>query len=178
MSIILHSISDLERISDHALEIVRSAEEIKDKGLEFQKGQLREMKTLCGAVNDICALTVDSFCRNDVEQATRVEPLEKVIDTLCKTIKENHIKRLKKGKSTIEMGFILDDVLTGLERVSDHCSNIAVEMITILDDDYNTHEYFESLSSEDRKNFNKEYEELIKQYPISKKEIEQSKDAQ
>ncbi|SCZ79231.1 Na/Pi cotransporter family protein [Pseudobutyrivibrio xylanivorans] len=178
MSIILHSISDLERISDHALEIVKSAEEIKDKGLEFKKGQLREMKALCGAVNDICALTVDSFCRNDVEQATHVEPLEEVIDTLCKTIKENHINRLKKGKSTIEMGFILDDVLTGLERVSDHCSNIAVEMITILDDDYNTHEYFESLSSEDRKSFNKEYEELIKQYPISKKEIEQSKDAQ
>ena len=72
----------------------------------------------------------------------------------------------------------MDDVLNGLERVSDHCSNIAVEMITILDDDYNTHEYFESLSSEDRKRFNKEYEELIKQYPISKKEIEQSKDAQ
>ena len=72
----------------------------------------------------------------------------------------------------------LDDVLTGLERVSDHCSNIAVEMITILDDDFDTHEYFESLSGEDRKNFNKEYEELIKQYPISKKEIEQSKNAQ
>jgi phosphate:Na+ symporter len=72
----------------------------------------------------------------------------------------------------------LDDVLTSLERVSDHCSNIAVEMITILDDDYNTHEYFESLSSEDRKSFNKEYEELMKHYPISEKEIGQSKDAQ
>ncbi|MCR5320463.1 MAG: Na/Pi cotransporter family protein [Lachnospiraceae bacterium] len=175
MSIILHSISNLERISDHALEIVNSAEEIEDKGLEFKKGQLREMETLCRAVNDICTLTIDSFCRNDVKAAAHVEPLEEVIDTLCKTIKENHIRRLKKGKSTIEMGFILDDVLTGLERVSDHCSNIAVEMITILEDDYNTHEYFESLSSEDRRKFNKEYEELIKQYPISKKEMEKSK---
>ena len=177
MSIILHSISDLERISDHALDIVKSSTEITEKRLEFKKGQRREMESLCRAVNDICKLTIDSFCKDDAEAAAHVEPLEEVIDTMCKIIKENHIKRLKKGKSTIEMGFILDDVLTGLERVSDHCSNIAVEMITILDDDYNTHEYFESFSIEDRKSFNKEYEELIKRYPISKKDIEKSKNA-
>ena len=177
MSIILHSISDLERISDHALDIVKSSTEITEKRLEFKKGQRREMESLCRAVNDICKLTIDSFCKDDAEAAAHVEPLEEVIDTMCKIIKENHIKRLKKGKSTIEMGFILDDVLTGLERASDHCSNIAVEMITILDDDYNTHEYFESFSIEDRKSFNKEYEELIKRYPISKKDIEKSKNA-
>ncbi|MCR4600246.1 MAG: Na/Pi cotransporter family protein [Clostridia bacterium] len=178
MSVILHSISDFERISDHALEIVKSAEEIKDKGLTFKKEQLGEMEALCRAVNDICTLTIDSFCRNDVNSAARVEPLEEVIDTICKTIKENHINRLKEGESTIEMGFILGDVLTGLERVSDHCSNIAVEMITILDDDYNTHDYFKNLSSEDRKRFNREYEELIKQYPVRKNEPEMSRVAQ
>jgi len=168
MSIILHSISDFERISDHAMDIVKSAEEINMKGLSFTKHARQEIEVLSKAVNDICTLTVESFCNNDDMKATHVEPLEKVIDTLSKKIKENHIRRLQKGKCTIEMGFILEDILTGLERVSDHCSNIAVEMITIFDNDYNMHEYFNNFSSEERANFNKEYEELIKRYPINK----------
>jgi len=170
MSIILHSISDFERISDHAMDIVKSAEEIHTKGLSFTKHARGEIEVLARAVNDICNLTVESFCSDDDLQATHVEPLEEVIDTLSKKIKENHIKRLQKGKCTIEMGFILEDVLTGLERVSDHCSNIAIEMITIFDNDYNTHEYFKNFSSEERANFNKEYEELIKRYPIGKQD--------
>ncbi|MCR4686238.1 MAG: Na/Pi cotransporter family protein, partial [Lachnospiraceae bacterium] len=109
---------------------------------------------------------VDSFCKDDEYKATHVEPLEEVIDSLSKKVKENHIKRLRKGKCTIEMGFILEDILTGLERVSDHCSNIAVEMITIYDNGYNTHEYFRNFSSEERNAFNEEFEELIKKYPI------------
>lgn len=168
MSIILHSISDFERISDHAMDIVKSAEEIHVKKLSFTKHAKKEIETLCRAVNDICNLTVDGFCNDKVETALHVEPLEEVIDTLAKTIKENHIKRLQKGKCTIEMGFILEDILTGLERVSDHCSNVAVEMITIYENDYNTHEYFKNFSPEERASFNKEYEELIKRYPIGK----------
>lgn len=168
MSIILHSISDFERISDHAMDIVRSAEEINTKGLSFTKHAKQEIETFCRAVNDICILTVESFCADDDMKATHVEPLEEVIDSLSKKIKENHIKRLQKGKCTIEMGFILEDILTGLERVSDHCSNIAIEMITIYDNDYNTHEYFKSFSSEERASFNEEYQELIKRYPIGK----------
>lgn len=168
MSIILHSISDFERISDHAMDIVKSAEEINIKGLSFTKNTRREIEVLSRAVNDICNLTVDSFCSDDDAKATHVEPLEEVIDTLSKKMKENHIKRLSKGKSTIEMGFILEDILIGLERVSDHCSNIAIEMITIYDNDYNTHEYFKNFSSEERASFNKEYEELIQKYPIKK----------
>lgn len=167
MSIILHSISDLERISDHAMDIVKSAEEINAKGLSFTPHAKHEIEVLCKAVTDICNLTVDSFCNGDDEKATHVEPLEEVIDTLSKKIKENHIRRLKEGKCTIEMGFILEDVLNGLERVSDHCSNVAVEMITIFDNDYNTHEYFKNFSSEERASFNREYEELIKKYPIT-----------
>ena len=167
MSIILHSISDLERISDHAMDIVKSAEEINAKGLSFTPNAKHEIEVLCKAVTDICNLTVDSFCNGDDEKATHVEPLEEVIDTLSKKIKENHIRRLKEGKCTIEMGFILEDVLNGLERVSDHCSNVAVEMITIFDNDYNTHEYFKNFSSEERASFNREYEELIKKYPIT-----------
>jgi len=168
MSIILHSISDFERISDHAMDIVKSAEEIHTKGLSFTKHAKQEIEVLVRAVNDICNLTVESFCSDDDMKATHVEPLEEVIDTLSKKIKENHINRLQKGKCTIEMGFILEDILTGLERVSDHCSNIAIEMITIFDNDYNTHEYFKNFSSEERDNFNKEYEDLIKRYSIGK----------
>ena len=115
-------------------------------------------------------MTVDSFCTDDDKNAIHVEPLEEVIDTLSKKIKENHIRRLKKGKCTIEMGFILEDILTGLERVSDHCSNVAVEMITIYDNEYNTHEYFRNFSENERNRFNQEYENLLKKYPISRKD--------
>ncbi|SFK96277.1 phosphate:Na+ symporter [Lachnospiraceae bacterium KH1T2] len=170
MSVILHSISDFERISDHAMDIVKSAEEIHKKELSFTKKAKKEIEALCRAVNDICGLTVESFCEDNVERALHVEPLEEVIDTLTKKIKENHIKRLKKGKCTIEMGFILEDILTGLERVSDHCSNVAVEMITIYDNDYSTHEYFKNFSSEERASFDKEYEELLQRYPIRKQD--------
>lgn len=172
MSIILHSISDFERISDHALDIVMSAKEIYTKKLEFSEHAKEEIKTLCLAVNDICDMTAESFCNNDYVAATHVEPLEEVIDTLTKEIKENHIKRLQKGKCTIEMGFILEDVLTGLERVSDHCSNIAVEMITIYDNAYNTHEYFKTFSTEKKQEFSDEYRSLLKKYPILKLDIE------
>ncbi len=172
MSIILHSISDFERISDHALDIVMSAKEIYTKKLEFSEHAKDEIKTLCLAVNDICDMTADSFCNNDHAAATHVEPLEEVIDTLSKEIKENHIKRLQKGKCTIEMGFILEDVLTGLERVSDHCSNIAVEMITIYDNAYNTHEYFKTFSTEKKQEFSDEYRRLLKKYPILKIDTE------
>lgn len=172
MSVILHSISDFERISDHALDIVESAREIYTKRLEFSEHAKDEIKTLCHAVNDICDMTADSFCNDDHVAATHVEPLEEVIDTLSREIKENHIKRLQKGKCTIEMGFILEDVLTGLERVSDHCSNIAVEMITIYDNAYNTHEYFKTFSTEKKQEFSDEYRKLLKNYPILKLDIE------
>lgn len=170
MSIILHSISDFERISDHAMDIVKSAEEIHTKGLSFTKQAKKEIETLSRAVTDICNITVESFCKSDDVAAKHVEPLEEVIDTLSKKIKENHIKRLKKGKCTIEMGFILEDILTGLERVSDHCSNVAIEMITIYGNDYNTHEYFKNFSKEERESFDDEYERLIKLYPIGKQD--------
>ncbi len=170
MSIILHSISDLERISDHAMDIVKSAEEIREKKLSFTPKAKKEIEILSSAIRDICNITAESFCEDNLEMALHVEPLEEVIDTLAKKIKENHIKRLKKGKCTIEMGFILEDILTGLERVSDHCSNIAVEMITIYDNDYSKHEYFKNFSSEERASFDKEYEELLKRYPIGKQD--------
>ncbi len=171
MSVILHSISDFERISDHALDIANSAEEIHTKELSFSQSARREIAAIHNAVRDICALTIDSFCNDNNENAAHVEPLEEVIDTLTKRIKENHIKRLKKGKCSIEMGFILEDILTGLERVSDHCSNIALELITINDNDYSTHGYYKNFSDEESASFYNEYEELLKKYPLTKKEI-------
>ncbi len=171
MSVILHSISDFERISDHALDIANSAEEIHTKELSFSQSARREIAAIHNAVRDICALTKDSFCNDNSENAAHVEPLEEVIDTLTKRIKENHIKRLKKGKCSIEMGFILEDILTGLERVSDHCSNIALELITINDNDYSTHGYYKNFSDEESASFYNEYEELLKKYPLTKKEI-------
>ena len=170
LSIILHSISDLERISDHALDVSKAAEKINTKGLAFTKNAKIEVETLCRAVSDICNMTIDGFCNEDTQKEMHVEPLEEVIDTLSKKIKKNHIKRLQKGKCSIDMGFILEDILIGLERVSDHCSNIAVEMITINDNDYNTHEYFNSFSNEDQKAFDDEYEHLLETYSIKKKE--------
>ncbi len=166
MSIILHSISDFERISDHAMGIVKSAKEIDSKGLAFTKKAKKEISVLSKAVYDICELTVESFCENDTMKAVHVEPLEKTIDTLTKKIKENHIKRLQKGKCSIEMGFILQDILAGLERVSDHCSNIAVEMITIYENDYNTHEYFKTFSKEEEEKFDEEYRQLVERYDM------------
>lgn len=168
MSIILHSISDFERISDHAMDIVKSAEEINTKGLAFTPNAKRELEILCRAVKDICNMTVDSFCSGDDVAATHIEPLEEVIDTLAKKIKENHIRRLQKGKCSIEMGFILEDILTDLERVSDHCSNVAVEMITITDNDYNTHEYFKNFSPAKRREFDDEYKDFLNRYPIER----------
>ena len=178
MSVILHSISDFERISDHALDIAKSAKEIHKKELSFSKSAEREIVAINSAVRDICALTVYSFCNDDNEKATHVEPLEEVIDTLTKRIKENHIKRLKKGKCSIEMGFILEDILTGLERVSDHCSNIALELITIYDNDYNTHGYYKNFSDEERASFYNEYKKVLKKYPLTKKEIKKIKKAE
>ncbi len=168
MSLILHSLSDFERISDHAKGVVKSGRTIQEKGLAFTDVERQEMETLCRAVSDICTLLTDSFCREDDRAARHVEPLEDVIDTLSRTIKENHIQRLQRGECTIEMGFILEDLLIGLERVSDHCSNIAVEMITIYDNEYTPHAYFKNLSEWERKAFQEEYDALIKEYPIRK----------
>ena len=166
LTLILHSISDFERISDHAHSIACSADEINKKGLSFSADARAEIETISRAVRDICGLTTEAFCTEQLGTATHVEPLEEVVDDLTKQIKANHIERLQEGRCTIEMGFILEDVLNSLERVSDHCSNIAVEMITIFANDYNTHEYFKSLSADERKRFDEEFEALTKAYSL------------
>lgn len=168
MSLMLHSISDLERIADHAVNIVELVEEMHKKELVFSKNATAEVRTLCEAVCDIVVGTVNSFNDGDVAQAMHTEPLEQVIDGLTKEIKKNHIRRLRKGKCTIELGIILEDILSNLERVSDHCSNIAVELIAINEDGYDTHEYFNMLSPDDLAVFESDYEKMKIKYSISK----------
>lgn len=153
LSVMLHCIGDFERISDHALNIQEAAREMRDKKVCFSSKALQELEVLRRAVRDILRITMDSFGEEDLELARQVEPLEEVIDALNLEIRQRHIKRLRKGKCTIELGFILSDIITDLERVSDHCSNIAVCQLEINEDEFDTHAYLENMKREDNMDF-------------------------
>ena len=143
LSVLLHCTSDLERISDHAVNILDSVLEMKEKKQTFSDQAMEELGVLIGAVHDIVAMTVEIFIQKDVAGARQVEPLEEVIDGLNVALRQNHIRRLRNGECTIELGILLEDVITDLERVSDHCSNIAVCMIQVSEDVFDTHEYID-----------------------------------
>lgn len=143
LSILLHCTSDLERISDHAVNIVESIEEMRGKKQVFSKKASKELNILISAVKEIIKMTVNVFIEKDLNKARNVEPLEEVIDGLNVALRQNHIRRLRNGKCTIELGICLEDIITDLERVSDHCSNIAVCMIQVSEDVYETHEYYD-----------------------------------
>ncbi len=149
VSCLLHAIGDFERISDHAVNLLDTAKEIKDKGISFSDGAKAELATMYTAVKDILALTVDAFETNNIHLAEKVEPLEEVIDQLRAELKNRHIRRLQKNECTIELGFIFSDILTDLERVSDHCSNIAACMIQLHNDTLNTHKYLNTVRNTD-----------------------------
>ncbi len=153
LSVMLHCIGDFERISDHALNIQEAAREMWDKKVCFSSKALQELEVLRRAVRDILRITMDSFGEENLELARQVEPLEEVIDALNLEIRQRHIKRLRKGKCTIELGFILSDIITDLERVSDHCSNIAVCLLEINEDEFDTHAYLENMKREDNMDF-------------------------
>ena len=129
VSRLLHAIGDFERIGDHAVNIQESAQELHDKELRFSDSAREELQVLLSALDDILDLTLRSFQAADVETARRVEPLEETIDQLIEEIRSRHIQRLQSGQCTIQLGFMLSDLLTNIERVSDHCSNIAVSVI-------------------------------------------------
>ena len=139
LSVILHCLSDFERISDHAVNLIESAQEMKEKGQDFSKKAKEELAVFSRAVKDIVAVSFDVFEKEDLTRAAYVEPLEEVIDELQAEVKKRHVKRLQKGKCTIEMGFVLSDVVTSYERISDHCSNIAVCLMQVDQDNYDTH---------------------------------------
>ena len=153
LSEILHCIGDFERISDHALTIRNAAEEMHSKKLKFSDKAQTELETLGRAIHDILKITMLSFSEEDLELSKQVEPLEEVIDELNMEIKQRHVKRLRKGKCTIELGFILSDITTNLERVSDHCSNIAVCLLQVSEDEYETHAYLGEMKQESNVEF-------------------------
>ncbi len=145
VSVILHCINDFERISDHAVNIMESAKEMHDKKLNFSKNAMKEFEVFATAVHKIVHMAVHAYVDNDIENAKVVEPLEQVINSLNAEMKQRHIRRLRKGKCTIELGWVLQDLLTNIERVSDHCSNIAICMIEVREDEFDTHSYLETL---------------------------------
>ncbi len=164
VSSMLHTIGDLERISDHAVNIVEAAEEMHSKKIKFSQQALRELPVIVNAVSEILDMSINAFINNDVNLAKNVEPLEDVIDQLRSDLKTRHIERLRNGKCTIELGFILQDLLTNFERVSDHCSNIAVYLIQISDNSMDTHEYMNELKKLDRSEFMDEFNDYKNKY--------------
>lgn len=166
LSVLLHCIGDFERISDHAINIMESAKEMHEKDLSFSKKAQEEISIFTHAVKDIINTTIQVFQEEDLGLASTVEPLEEVIDYLNAEIKKRHIKRLRKGKCTIEMGFVLSDLSTNYERVSDHCSNIALCLLQLNEETFGTHEYQISISDKDNEKFNSEVKRLMEQYSL------------
>ena len=162
----LHTINDFERISDHALNIAECAKELYDKEIKFSAQGKKELKVLICAVSEIVGTAVGAFVDNDIERAYRVEPLEELIDNLCDEMKMHHIDRLQKGICTLHHGFVFNDLLTNLERVSDHCSNIAVAMIELESESFDAHEYINSLIEVRSHCFDEYYEEYSKKYVL------------
>ena len=153
----LHTINDFERIGDHACNMIKVAKEMRDKNIAFSKEATKELSVLTDALNEILALTKEAFAKTDVDIAFKIEPLEQVIDKLIYDIKANHITRLQSGNCTIELGFVLHDLLTNYERVSDHCSNVAVAIIETAHGSFQTHEYLRDVKRTNEE-FKKDYE--------------------
>lgn len=162
----LHTLSDFERISDHAWNIAQTAKEIKEKSVTFSDEAHSEMQVISSAVQEIMDIAFTAFASNDLELAHRVEPLEEIIDSLCDEMKLHHISRLQKGECTLLHGFILNDLITNYERVSDHCSNIAVAMIELEVDSFDTHEYLNSLKKVKQESYTRYLMEYQEKYSL------------
>ncbi|MCU6766516.1 Na/Pi cotransporter family protein [Blautia ammoniilytica] len=158
LSIMLHCIGDFERISDHAVEIKDAAEEMHQKKLHFSQKALAELHVLEKAVNDIVEMAYQAFAQRNMGLAAAVEPLEEVVDELCRELKNRHVDRLRAGECTIEMGFILSDINTGLERVADHCSNIGVCVTQVRENLFDTHSHLDMIKNSPDENFYREVE--------------------
>mgnify|MGYP003292081945 CR=1 FL=1 len=165
VSKMLHSIGDFERLGDHAVNILKTAKELHDKQLSFSEAAEKELAILVSALKDILVQTTAAYESNDTVAATDIEPLEQVIDKLVDLVKARHIKRLQGGSCSIEMGFILSDLLNNFERVSDHCSNIAVSIIEIEHNAFDTHKYLSGVKHNDEK-FKESFARYSKKYVI------------
>ena len=162
----LHTIGDMERIGDHAMNIAECAKEIHEKSIVFSEGADRELKTMFAAVQEITYNAITAFTTNDLELAYRIEPLEELIDSLCDEMKLHHVDRLQRGICKLSQGFVFNDLLTNYERVADHCSNIAVAMIELESDSFDTHQYLISLKDVRSHSFDQYYEEYRKKFAL------------
>ncbi len=164
ISKLLHTIGDFERLSDHAINILKVSEELSTKKIVFSKEATAEIEVITKAILEILENTALSFVNNDINLAVKVEPLEQVIDGLISSTKSNHITRLQAGACTIELGFVLSDLLNNYSRVSDHCSNIAVAIIETSHSSFGTHEYLNALKSSNDEGFQGEYNAFKEKY--------------
>jgi phosphate:Na+ symporter len=155
LSVLLHCITDYERISDHALNISEKAKGMSENKREFSPKAKIEMEIFSSAVKEIVDLSISAFENQNVELAKKIEPLEETIDGIHMEVKRRHVRRLRKGKCTIEQGFDLSDIGTDYERIADHCSNIAVGLIEVDEDAYDAHGYIEQLKADKGEDFEK-----------------------
>lgn len=162
----LHAITDFERISDHATNIAESAKEIHHKQIQFSPDAIHELDVMQEAIREVVDTAIRAFTDADQEVARMVEPLEELIDNLCDEMKHRHIDRLQRGICTLQHGFVFNDLLTNYERISDHCSNIAVAMIELEHDSFDTHTYLESLMSRKDEQFEQYYKEYEARYSL------------
>lgn len=173
LNILLYTISDVERIADHAVSIAKAGEEIYQKDIAFSDAAKKELKVLSKAVQAVVKSTVAAYCGGDLENARRVEPQEQVVDSLVKEIKGRHVRRLRNGQCKVEYGFVLEDLLTSFERVADHCSNIAVEMLQVSEGKLEAHEYLTALKAgelTESAKFDERFEKYRKQYTFPDEE--------
>ncbi|MBO4341632.1 MAG: Na/Pi cotransporter family protein [Clostridia bacterium] len=164
-AMLLKAIGDFERISDHAVNLLEAAQEIKEKNIQFSGGAEKELKTITSAVDEILNLSYLSFVNNSLDIALTVEPLESVIDDLRDELRGRHIERLQRGECTVDAGFVWSDILTDLERTSDHCSNVAGAVIDISHHNMNLHESLRTLKS-DSEEYRREYAAYSEKYSV------------
>lgn len=166
LSMLLHSIGDFERISDHAVNLMYASREMFEKKITFSDNAKEELLVFTQAVGDILEYTCTAFQTGDKALAMKVEPLEQVVDTISKEEKQRHIHRLRQGKCTIELGFILSDVSTNLQRVSDHCSNVAASVLQLDENAFDTHEFLGMMKDESNREFMREFHNMTEKYKL------------
>lgn len=168
VSILLHTISDFERLGDHAVNLSRSANELHEKKISFSDEAVYELGVLSDAVKEILDLTVRSFSDDDIYMALRVEPLRELINVLCNELKSRHITRLKNGKCEMKQGFAFNNILTDFERIGAHCSNVALALLELEAEDFDTHEYQKSIRETNNELYTSFYEDYEERYSINK----------
>ena len=166
VSQLLHVVGDVERIADHAVNIVSAAKEIHNKKISFSPEAQHEISTMSNAVREILSLAIEALVNEDLNVAKKVEPLEQIIDKLNHKIKNNHVNRLRHGDCTVELGFVLSDILANFERVADHCSNIAVCLLEIDNNSFQTHEYLHNVKETGANEFFEFYDMYKQRYTL------------